>query len=627
MTTGTSQRLPLTESQKSLLVIHELAPIKHLYTTVTEIELDPSYTDDDVRSALTAVVTAQPALRLVVVDEPTPHAVLTEPPTVETLPFDSGPSREYAALEPVPGQLSTPSFDFDRGPLYRFSLVRSETRAVLVAAVHHIAFDGLSAQPMIEDLAAALRGTDVAARRTAREKALARELAAQDRIARDPATAALAREWASEVREPPDATLYPHPDRPADTGFRGEHIRWRLSGDAAAAVTPLCRRIGISSFEFFTAVYATTLARHMAVSSVVLGTPLMSRRTAGAFELCGFFVNTLPLIVNVDWSAPFEEVVRSAVRPAVKKTRARADIGLNRIAEHLRRGRSANRNPVFSCVIAMQVEHPERIDSPVRAVRERPTDTAKFDCGLSVTPVAGEWLLDLEYDRDLLPRPVADGLARSLRTALDRALSIPDRPTADLFVDAPDGRDGPGGDAPEPVVDVTGHVAPVGVPGRLQGSDQCSVTIGSDARSDHLSADEAVLRDEHGTLIRLGPPAPAGDAEIHSGPADGEALGPSAADPAVAAEVPDRGASSPPSEPSYRDDLEREVAELWMELLDVPTIDPSRSLLAYGAHSLMVFTALSRVRRRYQVAVPVIAFFRKPTVAALAETIRRGRSS
>jgi hypothetical protein len=72
--------------------------------------------------------------------------------------------------------------------------------------------------------------------------------------------------------------------------------------------------------------------------------------------------------------------------------------------------------------------------------------------------------------------------------------------------------------------------------------------------------------------------------------------------------------TAPPAAPGYQDDLEREIAELWMELLDLPAIDPGRSLLECGAHSLLVFSALSRVRRRYN-------------VAALAAAIRRGRAS
>src|SRR5690606_13800244 len=52
------------------------------------------------------------------------------------------------------------------------------------------------------------------------------------------------------------------------------------------------------------------------------------------------------------------------------------------------------------------------------------------------TPTAAGWLLELEYDTELVPGPVADGILDSLREALDRATEDTTRPLADLFSDA-----------------------------------------------------------------------------------------------------------------------------------------------------------------------------------------------
>jgi hypothetical protein len=595
MTAPTAHRMPLTQSQKSLLLLREMLPVAHLYNTLTEVELDPSYTDDEVRTALAAVVAAQPALRTVVADTPDLHAVLAEPPTPEELPFHSDPGDD----DPAGDRFATWLFDLHSGPLYQFRLVRPGGRAVLLVCVHHIVFDGLSTRPLADDLSAALRGADVAALRAEREQALATELAGQHRVAQDAATLAHARQWAAEVRDLAAATLYPHPGRPADATFDGAHIRWTVDGDTAGALSALCRRLGVSAFEFFSAIYAAVVARHSGVPVVVLGTPLMSRRTPGAFDLCGFFVNTLPLTVPIAWPTSFDEFVRSTVRQTVRTTRSRAAVGFNQIVEHLPGARMGNRNPVFSCVIAMQEGHPPRPDGPVRAVAERANGTAKFDCGLNVTALDGGWTLDIEYDRGLLPAAVAAAVGESLRTALDRALSVPDRPVADLFVDA---GPGPSGGATR-IIDTSGHLAPVGVPGR-----PCRPDGEGEPGDDRTELGDLVLRDADGEIVRLD-----------------DVLAPGTA--VSTAPVPGGRTQDAPSrrENGYADDLEREVAELWMELLELPAIDPALSLLEYGAHSLLVFTALSRVRRRYQVAVPIVEFFKEPTVAAMAQAVRRRR--
>jgi acyl-coenzyme A synthetase/AMP-(fatty) acid ligase/acyl carrier protein len=83
--------------------------------------------------------------------------------------------------------------------------------------------------------------------------------------------------------------------------------------------------------------------------------------------------------------------------------------------------------------------------------------------------------------------------------------------------------------------------------------------------------------------------------------------------------------TAPAAGPDYQDPLEAELAALWTRLINVPNLSREQSLLESGANSLTVFTALAQVRREYGVAVPIIEFFRTPTIAALAAAIQRQR--
>jgi acyl carrier protein len=75
-------------------------------------------------------------------------------------------------------------------------------------------------------------------------------------------------------------------------------------------------------------------------------------------------------------------------------------------------------------------------------------------------------------------------------------------------------------------------------------------------------------------------------------------------------------------EAGYADDLERELAELWAQVLGVPRIRRDRSVLDYGAHSLNVVTVLAEVGELYGIAPPITEFLRSPTVATLAGLVR-----
>ncbi|HEY3606561.1 MAG TPA: non-ribosomal peptide synthetase, partial [Pseudonocardiaceae bacterium] len=80
--------------------------------------------------------------------------------------------------------------------------------------------------------------------------------------------------------------------------------------------------------------------------------------------------------------------------------------------------------------------------------------------------------------------------------------------------------------------------------------------------------------------------------------------------------------SGPREHIAPKDPLERWLLELWTELLGRDDLSTGRSLLECGAHSLNVLTALGRIETERGVRVPVLDFFRAPTVTALAALVR-----
>ncbi|NUU21488.1 MAG: amino acid adenylation domain-containing protein, partial [Streptomycetaceae bacterium] len=203
-----------------------------------------------------------------------------------------------------------------------------------------------------------------------------------------------------------------------------------------AAVDRTCKRLSVSPFVLFTAIYGATLARHAGVDAVLVGSPFAARRTVGSFDLCGFFVNTLPITVEVDWAVTVDEHVGRVVRDAVDFCRANADLPFNQLVAEAAPGRVGNRNPLFSCMLAMQDTYVAPGGGPIRRVGEPGNGTAKFDLWLGATPVDGSWLLELEHDVELIDAAVAEAVLDSLRGALTRVLDGGALTLADLFDDA-----------------------------------------------------------------------------------------------------------------------------------------------------------------------------------------------
>ncbi|MFD7659800.1 amino acid adenylation domain-containing protein, partial [Actinosynnema sp. NPDC059797] len=439
--TATISSTPVTESQLGLLVVHRTVPVGNLYNVLVELRLDPARSAADVRAALTAVLNAQPALRLAFHELPEPAARLREPLTPQEAPlrhvlvgrdFEGRTRRELA-------ELAAAGFDLGEAPLLRAVHLRSGDgdESALLISVHHTVFDGYSLQPLVRDLDAALAGTlDVDGVRPARERALLRELDAQVKAGAAGAVEERAKAIGARLRETTATVLYPRPNRPAGTDFRGARRELPLSPERSAAVDRAITALGVTPFTFFSAVYSAVLARHSGADQATFGSPLMARRTIGSHDLCGFFVNTLPLVVDVDWDRTFAEHARTAVEREVDEVRRAVTVPFNRVVRHAAPDRGGDRNPLFSAMLAMQDSTATPPGSAVRSVREHGTGTAKFDLWLGVTPTPGGWLLELEHDVALLPEPIAAAVEDSLLLALDRAAADPSTPLRDLFEDA-----------------------------------------------------------------------------------------------------------------------------------------------------------------------------------------------
>ncbi|HSH89492.1 MAG TPA: SDR family NAD(P)-dependent oxidoreductase, partial [Ramlibacter sp.] len=67
--------------------------------------------------------------------------------------------------------------------------------------------------------------------------------------------------------------------------------------------------------------------------------------------------------------------------------------------------------------------------------------------------------------------------------------------------------------------------------------------------------------------------------------------------------------------------VERVIAEAWRELLGIEQIAPDDDFFALGGHSLAAVRLFARIRKHFNVDLPLATLFQAPTLAALAEVV------
>jgi amino acid adenylation domain-containing protein len=76
-----------------------------------------------------------------------------------------------------------------------------------------------------------------------------------------------------------------------------------------------------------------------------------------------------------------------------------------------------------------------------------------------------------------------------------------------------------------------------------------------------------------------------------------------------------------------RNDTERQLAELWAQVLGVARVGIHDNFFDMGGHSLLATQALSRIRTTFQVELPLREFFEEPTIANIAVRILNEQAS
>ncbi|HKH44467.1 MAG TPA: amino acid adenylation domain-containing protein, partial [Thermoanaerobaculia bacterium] len=330
-------------------------------------------------------------------------------------------------------------FDLERGPLWRAILARGAGGGTLLLSFHHIITDGWSLALFIRELtelyAAALAGrpavlpalpvqpADVAAwqRRWLTGEALERRLA----FWRD----ALAG-FSTALDLPID-----HPRAPVYRP-RGARVPLALSSDLAAALRHAAGRMGATPFLLLLAGFAALLSRHTGQERIVIGAPVAGRRRAELEGLFGFFVDTLPLPVDLTGEPSLADLL-ARVRELALASWAHQDLPLERLIAALQVDRDPSRPPLVQAMLAFD-NTPLRslgaLDLPGLTVTpvEIETGAAPFELSLDLADGTDGISGALDYAADLFDQVTADRLAGRFFVLLDGALADPGRPLAEI---------------------------------------------------------------------------------------------------------------------------------------------------------------------------------------------------
>ncbi|MBS1664513.1 MAG: amino acid adenylation domain-containing protein [Bacteroidetes bacterium] len=308
-------------------------------------------------------------------------------------------------------------FDLGRGPLIRISLIRLEEEEwILSCVMHHIISDGWSMEILtrelwqLYELRISGSATELQALRIQYKDYAVWQ---QDQL-NGGALSAQRDYWMKQFKGgTPVLDLPADAPRPAEQSYNGRVLHRTIGPETARAFKSFCRKQESSLFMGLLSAVEVLLYRHTGQRDIVIGVPAAGREHADLKDPIGFFVNTLPLRINIDDSWAFSDLLE-CIRQLVLGAFSNQAYPFDRILEDLGGKRDKSRHPIFDVMVALQnsgeEDGGERLtESGIHVARYETAEqpASKFDLLFEFIEEGDVLRLRVEYNRDLyLPETI-----------------------------------------------------------------------------------------------------------------------------------------------------------------------------------------------------------------------------
>ncbi|HEX2081775.1 MAG TPA: amino acid adenylation domain-containing protein [Longimicrobium sp.] len=435
--------LPLSFAQARLWFVDRMGSVGAAYHISTRLRLSGALDRAALVRALDGMVRRHEALRTTFVEvegEPVQRIAPAEASRFHLVDHDLGEGEGAGeALRRIAAEETGTPFSLERGPLVRGRLVRmGPDEHVLLVTMHHIVSDGWSMGVWTTELSA-LYG---AYRRGEPDPLPPLEIQYADYAAWQrkwvdgEVLRRQAEYWRRTLSGAPELLELPadHP-RPARQDHRGAFLPWALDEALTSALKRLGQRHGTTLFMTLLAGWSVVLGRLSGQEEVVVGMPTANRGRREIEGLIGFFLNTLPLRVELAGSPTVAELL-ARVKARVLEAQENQDIPFEQVVELVRPVRSLAYAPLFQVSFTWQSAPRGELDlaglktAPATGPGVAARAAVRYDLSLALREAGGRVFGGVEYATSLFHAATVERWLAYLRTVLE-AMVADDRRRVD----------------------------------------------------------------------------------------------------------------------------------------------------------------------------------------------------
>ncbi|PSL24057.1 non-ribosomal peptide synthetase [Chitinophaga ginsengisoli] len=394
--------------QRRLWFLQQREPDNISYNMTTAFKVSTPLKRDILEAAFEALVQRHDQLRAAfTLQENGPVVELKELPEPSAYLTFLGGKRSVEEIMDLAKVFSNTPFKLDQAPLFRVLIMESDDQYFyMVINLHHIIADGWSIGVLLADLLsiyeAKLAGTAASlAPLPLRYVDIAQWMSGQSQAVTESAMVY----WRKKITAGIAHSVFPY--MAADEEVEGITLHHVLPEQLAQKVLQLARRRQVTDFQLLLFSFSLLQAKLSGTGHFVIGSSVSGRTNTSMEPVVGFFVNMLPVVVNVDRQATVRKALQDFAA-GIRQDMNHMDISFDELSALVKKesgiqlSEYINTRFVYNDFGTREQQQNSIEAEEIAVVMEG----SKFDLSFTVQPYRNSLSLNVEYKAGKYTRAV-----------------------------------------------------------------------------------------------------------------------------------------------------------------------------------------------------------------------------
>jgi len=424
--TGEQPYYSLSPLQRRLWFIQQREPDNISYNMTTAFKVSMALEQDILEECFAILVQRHDQLRAsFLLQEDGPVVQLATPASYLT--FLSG-ERSVAEIMELANVFSNTPFRLDQAPLFRVLIMDGDAgHFYLVINLHHIIADGWSISVMLSELLSLYKSKLAAQPATLVPLPLRYVDIAKWMSTRD--TTVSSQYWLNKITSAVQYSVFPYIAE-YDTN-EGATLHHALPEELSLRVLQLAKALKVTDFQLMMFSFALLQTSVSGSNHFIIGSSVSGRTHTSMESVIGFFVNMLPVLVNIDKQRTVRDAL-SRFSNGIKEDMEYVDLSFDELSALVRKEKGINLPEYISTRFVYNNFSAEENSMDAEEI-EVIMDGSKFDLSFTVQPYKKGLSLNVEYKTGKYTKAVIIAYIKQWEMMLEQVCEHPEEQIEQLL--------------------------------------------------------------------------------------------------------------------------------------------------------------------------------------------------